>query len=486
MSKSGRPLVVEKIGGTSISNTDVVLDHVLLRRHGDGGYYNRIFVVSAYGGITDKLLEHRKTGEPGVYALFASAEPESSWCDRLSRVDQEMRRINREIFGDHADRDVADRLVRERIDGVRSCLLNLQRLCSFGHFRLDQHLMTVREMVSALGEAHSAHNTALLLRQRGINARFIDLTGWRDETQPTFDERITAALESVDLSSELPIVTGYAHCREGLMRTYNRGYTEITFSRIAVLMGAKAAVIHKEFHLSSADPKVVGVGKVRKIGRTNYDVADQLSNMGMEAIHPRAAKGLRQAGIPLRIKNTFDPDDPGTEITGDYISDVPRPEIITGLRSAIALEFFEQDMVGANERDIAVLDALQRHSVHIVSKTLNANTITHYLAAPLHEVERVAARLKAKYPSASITARKVAIVSVIGSDLSLSGLTKDAVGALADSGVEILGLHQQMRNVDIQFVVRHQDYEKSIRSLHRALVEMATEGKRQDAAKRAA
>ena len=64
---------------------------------------------------------------------------------------------------------------------------------------------------------------------------------------------------------------------------------------------AREAVIHKEFHLCSADPKTVGLDKVRVIGRTNYDVADQLSNMGMEAIHPRAAKGLRQAGIPLRV-----------------------------------------------------------------------------------------------------------------------------------------------------------------------------------------
>ncbi|NIV40530.1 MAG: aspartate kinase, partial [Anaerolineae bacterium] len=53
---------------------------------------------------------------------------------------------------------------------------------------------------------------------------------------------------------------------------------------------------------------VVGEENIVAIGRTNYDVADQLANLGMEAIHPRAAKGLRQNDIPLRIKNTFEPE----------------------------------------------------------------------------------------------------------------------------------------------------------------------------------
>src|SRR5690606_40398550 len=68
----------------------------------------------------------------------------------------------------------------------------------------------------------------------------------------------------------------------------------------------------------------VGDTKAVPIGRTNYDVADQLANLGMEAIHPRAAKGLRQAEIPLRIKNTFEPEHFGTLITGDYVSETPR------------------------------------------------------------------------------------------------------------------------------------------------------------------
>ncbi|PND65907.1 aspartate kinase, partial [Escherichia coli] len=79
--------------------------------------------------------------------------------------------------------------------------------------------------------------------------------------------------------------------------------------------------------------------------RTNYDVADQLANLGMEAIHPGAGRGLRQSGIPLRVRNTFDREDGGTLVTGDYMSEKPRIEIVTGIRQLQALQFFEQDMV---------------------------------------------------------------------------------------------------------------------------------------------
>ncbi len=479
MTDNKRRLTVEKIGGTSMADTDAVLNNVLLKSGDQGqGLYNRVIVVSAYAGVTNLLLEHKKTGEPGVYSTFASAESDWSWGDALNHVGERMREINRGIFHDNADRKTADSFVRERLEGVRSCLIDLQRLCSYGHFRLIEHLATVREMLSALGEAHSAHNTVLLLRQRGVNATFVDLTGWRDDAQPSLDERIEAGLNSVNLESELPIVTGYAHCRGGLMGRFERGYTEVTLSRIAVMLGADEAIIHKEFHLSSADPKIVGEKRVRKIGLTNYDVADQLSNMGMEAIHPRAAKGLRQSEISLRVKNTFDPEDPGTVFRDDHNSAKPGAEIITGRRNVMALEFFDQDMVGVKGYDAAILKALARHNVTIVSKSSNANSITHYLAGSLKAVKRVVSDLESLYPTSEISVRKVSIVSTIGADLNKPCLTATAAAALANADIIVLGLHQPMRNVDIQFVIDERDYERAVIALHEALIETPADASR--------
>lgn len=431
--------------------------------------YNRIFVVSAFGGITDLLLEHKKSGEPGVYALFANADNDHGWSDALNRVAEAMGEAHRAVLDHPADISAADDFVRERIEGARSCLIDLQRLCSYGHFRLSQHMLIIRELLSGLGEAHSAHVTATLLRRAGVDARFVDLSGWRDEGSYSLEERIKHGLEDVDLSRELAIVTGYAQCAEGLMKEFDRGYSEVTFSKIAALTGAKEAIIHKEFHLSSADPKLVGADAVVKMGHTNYDVADQLSNMGMEAVHPKAAKMLRQAGIPLRVTNAFEPDDPGTLID-DQEAKEPRVEMVTGL-GVYALELFEQDMVGVKGYDTAVLDVLTRHKVRIVAKTSNANTITHYLDAPLKSVRRVERDLEGIYPTASLKARNLGVVAAIGRDLSGLRVLSRGLTTLEEAGIEPVAVQQTTRNVDAQFVVPRDRMDEAIKALHAALVE---------------
>ncbi|WP_434725514.1 aspartate kinase [Mesorhizobium sp. RIZ17] len=462
---------VEKIGGTSISNTAAVLKNVLIGGRKGSALYNRIFVVSAYSGITDLLLEHKKTGKPGAYARFEGDRSRSASVEAIAEVHREMRRINAEIFGRSPERRVADDFVRDRIEGVRGCLLDLQRLCSNGPFRLEEHLSTVREVLAAQGEAHSSHNTALLLRTLGVEAIFVDMTGWRDETEMSLDERIETALSAIDLGKQLPIITGYSRCPAGLMRLYGRGYTEFTFARIAVRTGAKEAIIHKEYHLSTADPKIVGIERVRTIGHTNYDVADQLSNLEVEAIHPAAAKELCHANIPLRFKNTFEPGDEGTVITRDYVSDTPKVEIITGLRGVYALEFFEQDMVGGDDYDSEILKKLKGYNVRVVTKASNANTITHYLAAAPDVIAPLVQALEDSFPTADIVTKKVSVVSAIGSALNLHNLAAIAVQALADACIEVLGIHQLMRSVDIIFVVDESRFDDAVKALHRALIE---------------
>jgi aspartate kinase len=460
---------VEKIGGTSMARVAELRDTLFVGDRRGEALYRRIFVVSAFGGITDLLLEHKKSGAPGVFARFANNDGDHGWLDALTEVGAAMTAAHSRVLDHGGDLAMAGEFVRDRIEGARSCLFDLQRLCSYGHFRLSGQMMVIRELLSGLGEAHSAFVTTLMLQRAGVNARFVDLSGWRDETEHSLQERIRAGLEGIDLAEEMPIVTGYAQCSEGLMQAFDRGYSEVTFSNIAALTGAREAIIHKEFHLSSADPKLVGEGQVRKLGRTNYDVADQLSNMGMEAIHPTAAKTLRQAEVPLRVANAFEPGDPGTLID-DSAARAPAVEIVTGL-PVVALEVFEQDMVGVKGYDSAILEALRRHKVRIVSKTSNANTITHYVEASLKSVRRVEQELTGQFPSATVTMRSLAIASAIGRDLSGLGVLSAGLLALEAAGVAIIAAHQCPRNVDAQFIIARDALEPGIRALHRALVE---------------
>ena len=460
---------VEKIGGTSMSRIDELRDALIIGERDEADLYGRIFVVSAFGGITNLLLEHKKSGEPGAFAAFANDDSDHGWHDRLDKVAQAMTEAHARVLDNPADIERADAFVRDRVLGARNCLIDLQRLCSYGHFRLSEHMGQTRELLSGLGEAHSAFVTTLMLQRAGVNARFVDLSGWRDEGDVSLDERINTAMDGVDPAVEMPIVTGYAQCAEGLMGEYDRGYSEVTFSRLAALTGAREAIIHKEFHLSSADPNLVGHDAVKKLGRTNYDVADQLSNLGMEAIHPKAAKTLRQAEVPLRVTNAFDPSDPGTLID-EQPAEEPGVEIVTGL-DLFALELFEQDMVGVKGYDATILDVLTRHDVRIVAKVSNANTITHYVDASLKTMRRVEKDLAARYPAAEISSRAVSMAAVVGRDLSgLSVLTRGLI-AIAGAGLEAIGASQGPRNVDVQFILEREALKPAIAALHRALVE---------------
>lgn len=468
---------IEKIGGTSMSDYESVRDNIVL-----GGkrktLFQRVFVVSAYSGVTNQLLEHKKSGQPGVYELFANGMEDSGWTQKFEQLSQELYTINQDLFIEGKLLIKANKFLDERLTDAKQCLLDLQSLCQHGHFELESHLETVREMLASIGEAHSAWNTAELLRRDGVNACFVDLTGWRTSKHISLDERIRLAFDNIDLDEQLPIVTGYAHSDSGLMSSFDRGYSEMTFSRLAVLTNAKEAVIHKEFHLSSADPNLVGEENAVPIGRTNYDVADQLASLGMEAIHPKAAKGLRQNNIPLRVKNTFEPDHTGTLITGDYVSDSPCVEIIAGCKGVFALQVFDQDMSGnLHGYDTELLSIIKRFKAHIVSKDINANTITHYLSASLKTVRRIRAAIEEKYPTAEVDQQKVAIVSAIGSDMKIPGILAKAVKAVAAKAVSVLAFHQTMRQVDMQFIVNESDYEETVKSLHASLVEVHDHGK---------
>ena len=472
---------VEKIGGTSMAATATLFDNVLIAGRSGADLYNRIFVVSAYAGMTDLLLENKKSGAPGVYGRFVADDDADGWREAMEAVRRALHERNAAMFARPESRAEADAFVDTRIATVASCLDDLARLRAHGRFCVKEQLMTVRELLAGIGEAHSAHSTALLLRDRDVNARFVDLTLWDQDDLSSLDERIREAFAAIDLATTMPIVTGYAGCEGGMVRRYARGYTEMTFSRLAVLTGAREAIIHKEFHLSSADPRLVGEDKARKIGRTNYDVADQLANLGMEAIHPGAGRGLRQTDIPLRVRNTFDREDGGTLVTGDYVSDVPRVEIVTGIRQLQALQFFEQDMVGVKGYDAAILDALTRHRLWIVSKSSNANTITHYLSASADAVKKLIADLQKDYPEAAISAQPVAMISAIGSDISRPGLVPDALRALDDAGIAMIAMQHQIRNVDVQFIVESRDFDAAVRVLHKALIEdvdASAEGRR--------
>ena len=79
---------VEKIGGTSMTRFGELLDNILIADRKGNELYNRIFIVSAYGGITNLLLEDKKTGEPGVYGKFADGSKHIFFSGETGKDDE--------------------------------------------------------------------------------------------------------------------------------------------------------------------------------------------------------------------------------------------------------------------------------------------------------------------------------------------------------------------------------------------------------------
>jgi aspartate kinase len=262
------------------------------------------------------------------------------------------------------------------------------------------------------------------------------------------------------------VVTGYTKGTEGIMREFDRGYSEVTFSKIAVEVKADEAVIHKEYHLSSADPAIVGVENSRPVGATNFNVADQLADIGMEAIHPKASKPLEVAGINIRIKNTFDPDHPGTLISKDYIGEESRVEIISGTNRVTAIEVHDPFMVGQVGYDMNLMKVMQRYNISYILKATNANSITMVIWEK-DVAEGLLTELKGLYHK--VTVRKAAIVCAMGTNIAKPGSLGKAASALSVCGINVEAVSQSLMQVNIQFVIRREDYKNAIIALNRAL-----------------
>ncbi len=456
-------LTVEKIGGTSMSKFDDVLKNIIMKPCHGCGMYNRIFVVSAYNNVTNWLLEHKKTKVSGIYLKFVNNE---NYDEAMMDLLQKLIEINRSFESIGLNQKDADQFISDRILQAKNYLYNLASVLATGYVNRQNILLAAREILSSLGEAHAAFNSVNILNNNGYNATFIDLCGFNDSEYLTIDERIHKAFKDLNYSTTIPVVTGYTKGTEGIMREFDRGYSEVTFSKVAVEVNADEAIIHKEFHLSSADPNIVGIGKSIPVGFTNFNVADQLADIGMEAIHPKASKPLEMAGINIRIKNTFEPDHPGTLISKDYVGEKSKVEIISGTDKVIAIEIHDPLMVGQVGFDRNIMQILEQHKVSYILKATNANSITQVIWDD-DLSEALTSELKGKYYE--VTVKPVALVCALGTNIAQPGIIAKATAALASNSINVDAISQSLKQVNMQFVISRNDYKRAIIALNDAL-----------------
>jgi aspartate kinase len=382
------------------------------------------------------LLDHKKNSEPGVFRYYL--EDDDRWHEQLINVKNYMFDINKGFKNIGLDVDLANNFIENRVGETEACLSDIRRLCSYGHFSKEEFVPATKEMLSSIGEAHSAFNSASILQSKGLNSAFVDLTGWKDQTKLPVEEVVARAFNSIDVAKVLPFVTGYIKCSEGFVSSFARGYTEIALSKISVFMKASEAIVHKEYDLCSADPVLLGADKVKIVPEINYDMADQLADIGMEAIHPKAAKELMKNHIPIRVKNIFQKNYPGTLIQNiDGVSEEPEVKVICGNNNVTSLDVWDTDMISQSGYDYKLVSFFNKYGISYLSKIASGNTITHILYSSENKLQTCIDEMREAFKAAKIDVKDIALISLVG-NLDSKGVLAKGAQALAENGIKIM------------------------------------------------
>jgi aspartate kinase len=168
----------------------VVIDNIVLFNRTPDELYNRVFVVSAFSGVTNLLLENKKTKEPGVYHRIAA---DQDFHQSLTELLTRLKEINQKYESLGLDLAAADSFIEKHIASAQIYLENLAGILASGYVNAEGILQAAREILASIGETHSAFNLANILQWKGINALFIDLGGFEDKRPLTIDQRIREA-----------------------------------------------------------------------------------------------------------------------------------------------------------------------------------------------------------------------------------------------------------------------------------------------------
>lgn len=351
-----------------------------------------------------------------------------------------------------------------------------------------------QDSVLAVGEKLSARLLAAVLRDRGQKSVYTDLSNIvpKDETDvdPGFFRRLQKRISGKcqPKEGEVPVVTGFiGMVPGGLLKAVGRGYTDFTAAMIAAGLGngiADEMQVWKEVDgIFSADPRKVPAARV--LARLTPEEASELTYFGSEVLHPFTMERVVSAQVPIRIKNTFNPDAPGTVISPSRADGAappargapngeerpPRVTAVTSKRGITVLTVHSNRMFNAHGFLARVFQALEQHRV-VVDLVSTSEVSISCTVERLEDVERAKVDLE-KVGQVYLTPGR-AILAAVGEGMKFAtGTSGRMFSTLGEAGVNIEMISQGASEINISCVVKEEDAEKGLRAVHKAFVEQA-------------
>lgn len=450
---------VLKFGGTSVGSVKSILSLKKIVEN-EAKHQPIVVVVSALGGITDKLIATSKL----------ALKHDDGWKTEFDdMVDRHHKMI---------DTIITDTKKREDLFNTVDALFEQLRSIYFGVYLIHDLSEKTQDAIVSYGERLSSNIVATLIG----GAKWYDARNFikteRKNGKHVLDNELTNKLVS-DTFDNLPrvsLVPGFISRDRDTDETTNlgRGGSDYTAAILAAVLDAEVLEIWTDVDgFMTADPRIIKTAYT--INELSYIEAMELCNFGAKVIYPPTIYPVCIKNIPIRVKNTFNPENPGTIIKQE-VEDNRKPiKGISSIGGTALITVTGLSMVGVIGVNRRIFSKLASHgiSVFMVSQASSENSTSigvreQDVAAAVEVLnDEFAAEIEdgAMFPMHAECG--LATIAIVGENMKhAAGIAGKLFGTLGRSGISVIACAQGASETNISFVVKAEFLRKSLNVLH--------------------
>ncbi len=450
---------VLKFGGTSVGSVKSILSLKKIVEK-EARQQPVIVVVSALGGITDKLL----------YTAQLALNGDQTWKTEFDAIVDRHHKMIDTIISDPSSRENLFNLVDSLLEQLKSIY--------FGVFLIHDLSEKTQDAIVSYGERLSSNIVAVLIK----GAKWFDSRNFikteRVNEKHTLDSELTYKLVRKTFADlpRISLVPGFISRDKTTERTTNlgRGGSDYTAAIIAAALNAECLEIWTDVDgFMTADPKVIKTAYT--INELSYIEAMELCNFGAKVIYPPTIYPVCVKNIPIKVKNTFNPDNSGTVIKQKVENDRKPIKGISSISGTTLITVTGLSMVGVRGVNRRIFTTLADNgiSVFMVSQASSENSTS--IGVRDQDAARAVEVLNKEYEKEIETGAmfpmhaesNLATIAIVGENMKHTpGIAGKLFGTLGRSGVSVIACAQGASETNISFVVDGKSLRKSLNVLH--------------------